>query len=263
MSDRLWLIGGTQDSKILAQHLVEAGIPCVVSVTTESARSLYPVAPTLVCHVGTLNASQITEFVQRYRVIGILDASHPFAVDISQQAIALAQTLKLPYLRYERPTIDSDPRSEPFSETANSLQTVLASGALQGERVLFTLGYRWLGQLKAYQDQAVLFARILPSEVALKAAIAAGFTPDRLIALRPPISPSLERALWQQWRISVVVTKASGAPGGEDVKRQLAKELGIRCVAIARPAIPYPQWTSDLTTSLAFCKQVYESAHHI
>ena len=36
---------------------------------------------------------------------------------------------------------------------------------------------------------------------------------DRIIAIRPPISRELEQALWQQWRISLVVTKASGQSG--------------------------------------------------
>ncbi|HEY9862494.1 MAG TPA: precorrin-6A/cobalt-precorrin-6A reductase, partial [Candidatus Obscuribacterales bacterium] len=85
--------------------------------------------------------------------------------------------------------------------------------------------------------------------------IAAGFTPDRLFAMRPPISPDLEKALWQHWQISLVVTKSSGIAGGEDIKRQVAAELGMPLVAIARPPIIYPQQTSDLTTALAFCQQ--------
>lgn len=260
-SDRLWLIGGTQDSKILAQHLVSAGVPCVVTVTTETARSLYPCSPLLLCYVGALDTASIADFLQQYGVIGILDASHPFAVEISQLAIAAARNHALPYLRYERPEVKSDSSpAEDATETAESLLSLVASGSLDGERVLFTIGYRPLHLLRLYQDQAVLFARILPSRVALNGALAAGFTPDRLIALRPPVSMELERALWQQWGISVVVMKASGAPGGEEVKRTLAKELGIRCVAIARPAVEYPKWTSEITTALAFCKRIY---HHI
>jgi precorrin-6A/cobalt-precorrin-6A reductase len=98
-----------------------------------------------------------------------------------------------------------------------------------------------------------LFARILPSITALEAALMAGFTPDRLIALRPPISLELERALWQQWQLSLVVTKASGKPGGEDVKRQLAAELSVKLAVIDRPILNYPQWTNDLEQAIGFC----------
>ena len=50
----------------------------------------------------------------------------------------------------------------------------------------------------------------------------------------------METALWQQWRISLVVTKASGTAGGEDIKRQVAAKLGIPLIVIARPQIAYP-----------------------
>jgi precorrin-6A/cobalt-precorrin-6A reductase len=105
----------------------------------------------------------------------------------------------------------------------------------------------------AWQERSILFARILPSVTALEAALAEGFTPDRLIALRPPISFDLEKALWQQWHISLVVTKASGTAGGEDVKRAVAAELGTGLIAIARPEIVYPQQTRELSTALEFC----------
>jgi precorrin-6A/cobalt-precorrin-6A reductase len=64
----------------------------------------------------------------------------------------------------------------------------------------------------------------------------------------------LEKALWQQWDISLVVTKASGAAGGEAIKRQVAAELGIPLIVIARPVVEYPQQTSDLEAALEFCQ---------
>lgn len=136
-----------------------------------------------------------------------------------------------------------------------SFAELVATDILQGQRVLLIVGYRPLTLFQPWQDRATLFARLLPSVTALEAAIAAGFTPDRLFAMRPPLSPDLEKALWQHWQISLVVTKSSGIAGGEDVKRQVAMELGIPLIAIARPPITYPQQTSDLTTALEFCQQ--------
>jgi precorrin-6A/cobalt-precorrin-6A reductase len=81
---------------------------------------------------------------------------------------------------------------------------------LQGQRVLLTIGYTPLHRFQSWHDRATLFARILPSAIALEAAFKAGFTPHNIICLRPPISADLEKALWRQWQISLVVTKASG-----------------------------------------------------
>ncbi|MGI0486810.1 cobalt-precorrin-6A reductase [Pantanalinema rosaneae CENA516] len=261
---RLWLIGGTQESAALAQAIALSGLNCIISVTTEAARSLYPSAPNVQVWVGYLTATSCPTFLQTYQIGAILDASHPFAVEISQLAIAVAQTYHLPYLRYERPEISGEMgeigEMGQLASLRNlvyldSLDTLLQGDYLMGQRVLLTLGYRSLSLFQSWQERATLFARILPSMTALEAALQAGFTSDRLIAFRPPLSVSLERALWQHWQMTMVVTKASGTAGGELVKRQLAAELGIPLVVIGRPAIAYPQQTSDLSVALAFCQQ--------
>ncbi|UZQ54922.1 cobalt-precorrin-6A reductase [Trichothermofontia sichuanensis B231] len=269
MVGHIWLIGGTQESAQLAAALSVAQLPWVVSVTTENARDLYRTTqlahPDVQIWVGRLNDRTIDDFLGHYQVTAILDASHPFAVEISQLAIAAAQRHVLPYLRYERPAIPPSPDAAvvsgnpeaPLFRRVDSLVTLLRSDTLQGERVLLTLGYRSLPAFAPWQSRATLFARILPSPIALETALAAGFTPDRIIALRPPLSLDLERALWQHWHISLVVTKASGEAGGETMKRQLAQALGIPLVTIARPTIAYPQQTQDIPTAIAFCQQAY------
>ncbi len=251
----IWLIGGTQESAQLARAIAQANLPCTVSVTTASACKLYEPAPNLQVWVGRLNESQIEEFLQQQQIVAVLDASHPYAVEISQNAIAASQRLQIPYLRYERPLVEQPAGMQRCR--LDSFETLLLGNYLQGQRVLLTVGYRPLQLFHPWQEQATLFARILPSAIALEAAIGSGFTPDRLICLRPPISPDLEKALWQQWDISLVVTKASGTAGGEDIKRTVAAQLGIPLIVIDRPAVEYLQQTSDLSVAIEFCRQQY------
>ena len=132
---------------------------------------------------------------------------------------------------------------------------MLSGDYLTQQRVLLTIGCKALPQFQSWQSKATLYARVLPKIASLEMAIAAGFNSDRLIAIRPPIDAGMETALWQQWRISLVVTKASGTAGGEDIKRQVATKLGIPLIVIARPQIAYPLQTSQLQAVLAFCRQ--------
>jgi len=252
---RIWLIGGTQESAQLAAAIAHTQLPCTISVTTESARSLYPSGSNLRVWVGRLTVSQIDEFLQQQQIIAVLDASHPYAVEISQSAIAVARKWQIPYLRYERPVLEQGEQGK----NLDSFETLLSGKYLQGERVLLTVGYRPLQLFQPWQERATLFARLLPSAIALEAAIKAGFTPDRLICLRPPISADLEKALWQQWKISLVVTKASGTAGGEDIKHTVAAKLGIPLIAINRPTVEYPQQTSDFSDALEFCLDQYQT----
>ena len=253
---RIWLIGGTSESAILANAIARSHLNCTISVATETALSLYPQTPLLRVKVGRMNNTQIAQFIQQEKIVAILDATHPYAVQISREAIALSSKHNIPYLRYERPNLEPTEKT-PFPNSQiillESFPQLLASNYLQGHRVFLTVGYQPLPLFQSWQENATLFARILPSTVALQTALAAGFTPDRLIALRPPIPANLEKELWHHWQISLVVTKASGQPGGEQIKRTLAAELGISLIVISRPPIDYPQQTSDLSTALEFC----------
>ncbi len=249
--DRIWLIGGTRESADLARLLSAAGVPYIVTVTTPAAAALYP--ETAQIRVGKLAPQAIADFITQQRVRGILDASHPFACEISRQAIDLAQQQAIAYLRYERPASPTAQQDGLLS--VDSLETLIESDLLCHQRVLFTIGYRQLSRFAPLRQTAKLFARVLPSTEAIEGAIAAGFTPAEIIALRPPVSLALETALWQQWKISRVVAKASGQPGGEDIKRQAAQQLGISLIVIERPPMIYPNQTSTVSVAVEFCAE--------
>jgi precorrin-6A/cobalt-precorrin-6A reductase len=208
--------------------------------------------PNLSILVGRLNQYTIQKFCQENCIKIIIDASHPHAELISRLAIELSQTLSLPYLRYERPRIAPATGLE-----IDSVETLVTGDYLRAQRVLLTLGYKALSQFQDWHDRATLFTRLLPVVHSLEKAIEAGFTSDRIIALRPPISAEIERALWRQWSITLVVTKASGSAGGEDIKRAVAKELDVTLITIARPQLDYPHQTTELTDIIHFCQNYY------
>ncbi|GAB4182865.1 MAG: cobalt-precorrin-6A reductase [Coleofasciculaceae cyanobacterium] len=251
--NRLWLIGGTTESVALARAIASLDLPCTVTVTTATAKALYPETPMLKVWVEHLDNEQLEQFIQEEQIVAVLDASHPYAVDISQLAIRVTAQRQIPYLRFERPTVDAGSYNSK-EIWLDSFEALLASDYLLRQRVLLTVGYKALPLFQSWQERSTLFARILPAVTSLEAALAAGFTSDRIIAIRPPVSAELEKALWHHWDISLVVTKASGAAGGENIKRTVAAELGIPLVAIARPVVDYPQQTSDLSVALEFCQ---------
>lgn len=253
MAGRIWLIGGTTESVVIAQHLAAVHLPCLITVTTDSAESLYSQGRDLKVWVGKVDRQHLEGFVKQHRLVGIVDASHPYATVISEGAIAVASRLRLPYLRYERPQLN---QQATHILTLDSFTTLLQGNYLHERRVLLTIGAKTLLQFQPLQPKATLFTRILPRIDSLQVALNAGFTPDRIIALRPPIEAALEKALWRQWKINTVVTKASGTAGGEDCKGKLTAELGIQLIVIQRPALNYPQQTSEIAAVVQFCEQV-------
>ncbi len=255
---KIWLIGGTSDSVAIAQMLANARIYFVVSVATPIAKDIYAAGTKV--EIGCMDRHRMQDFCQQENIAAVVDASHPHAAEVSRSAIAVTNKLNIPYLRYER----SNPRvfnlaSENVSEIElDSFDTLLSGNYLQGHKVLLTVGCKILPQFQSWQKRATLYARVLPKIESLNVANKAGFKRDRLIAIRPPLTLELEKALWQQWKISLVVTKASGKAGGEDIKRQVAASLNIPLIIIARPQVNYPQQTTDLMEILAFCRSAID-----
>jgi precorrin-6A/cobalt-precorrin-6A reductase len=252
---QIWLIGGTTEGLELAKLIVQRSLRCTVSVTTNNARYSYPHSSLLQICIRQFNYATLTQFLVIQNIAVILDASHPHAAEISTLAMQVAHEFQIPYLRFERLLITDAAHK---IQEVESITAVLAPEHLLSKRVLLTIGAKALMLFRPWQSRSTLFARILPSKAALQRATEAGFVQDRLMALRPPISLALEMALWRQWRIERVVTKASGQPGGEGVKRQVAEALGIPLVVIRRPQLAYPQQTSDLEDAIAFCQRALQ-----
>jgi precorrin-6A/cobalt-precorrin-6A reductase len=254
MKNKVWLIGGTSESVAIAKVLTTNKILFAVSVVTPTAQALYPIGTQV--FIGCMSQAKMEFFCQQEKIKAIIDASHPYAVVVSHQAIAVAEQLNLPYLRYERSNhqISHLNQANLLITELDSFDALLAGNYLQKQRVLLTIGCKALPQFQSCQSQCTLYARVLPTIESLTIAKIAGFTSDRLIALRPPLSIALEKALWQQWNISLVITKASGKAGGEDIKRQVAADLNIPLIIITRPKVSYPQQTSTLPEVLTFCR---------
>jgi precorrin-6A/cobalt-precorrin-6A reductase len=254
-SPQIWLIGGTTEALELAKLIIQRSLRCTVSVTTDAAGYAYPRSSLLQICIRQFNHAALAQFLLIQNIAVILDASHPHAAAISTLAMQVAKEFQIPYLRFERLLI-TDAAHE--IQEVESITAVLTPEYLLDKRVLLTIGAKALMLFRPWQSRSTLFARILPSQTALQTAMEAGFVQDRLMALRPPISLALEMALWRQWRIERVVTKASGQPGGEGVKRQAAEALGIPLVVIRRPRLAYLRQTSDLEDAIAFCQQALQ-----
>lgn len=231
----IWLIGGTSDSVSIVHLLIQHQLNFIITVTTVSATQLYQsISSPCQIFVGKLSPSEIPLFITKHHISLVIDASHPFAVNISQTVIDICQKLALPYLRYERPNITQ-------STSVSSLESLVKENSpLYHKKVLLTIGAKFLHLFRNYHHLATLYARILPYPESINLAYEANFSCDRIIALRPPISPELEKALWQMWNIDIVVTKAGGKPGGEDIKQKIAQELNIPLIILERPKIDYP-----------------------
>lgn len=241
---RIWIVGGTSESRAIARLLSARRIPWTATVVAPRALRLYGELPGRAL-ARVLTAATLPRWLAEENVAAIVDASHPFATEISRLAIATG----LPYLRYERPPVPLEPPAREFP----TWEALLASVKPDGRRILLATGAKALPRFRPWQRRATLWARVLPVPESRQAAIAAGFPPKRILAQMPPASPAAECRLWRELGLDAVATKASGEAGGLAVKLAAARETGAALWVVARPAIAYPQQTAELSAVADFC----------
>ncbi|HEY9701190.1 MAG TPA: precorrin-6A reductase, partial [Allocoleopsis sp.] len=188
----IWLIGGTSESVILAKAIAGLNIPCTITVTTENATSLYQDIPFVNVIVGKLELYDLSVFLRENKIKAIVDASHPFAKIITRYAIDTSQELNIPYLRFER-------KSLKFMESENviyleNFTTLIEGDYLVNSRALITVGFTDVNLFKPLHRKATLFARLLPALTPFRYIFEAGFSPQNIIAIRPPVTEDFERA---------------------------------------------------------------------
>ncbi len=249
----VWLFTGTRDGNALAAECVASGLPCVISVASEygatQARKHAPGAHVVAGHLGETARRAL---LQKSKARAVVDATHPFATRISEQLMRLCSELNIPYLRYERP---SNPLPEGVHTVAD-MDTAASEAARLGTRIFLATGVKDLPLFLQSENapQKKWFARVAPNPESIEKAIAAGISTTHLCAMQGPFSQRSNEALWQDWAIDCVVTKDSGDVGGLPEKIAAARALGIPVVVVQRPALAYPQMTSDTAGVLAWLR---------
>lgn len=248
----VWFFTGTRDGNELAAECAALGIPTVISVATEhgaaQARKHVPEAKIV---VGRIGESAREKLLLKSDVRALVDASHPFAVAISEQLIRLCKRANLPYFRYERPPI-------PIPSdilTVSSIEAAAESAREKGTRIFLSTGVKDIASFAKHGDRD-WFVRITPGLDSLERALAAGIPHSQICAMQGPFSQKANEALWRDWRIDCVVTKDSGETGGLPAKLAAARTLEIPLIVVRRPKVHYPRQSHDPKEVLAWIQSI-------
>lgn len=253
MKKRILLLSGTSEGPPLARALLDAGFDVRATVTRPEARqSLFgTLVDEILVEARGFTEASLADFLAQGSADLVLDATHPFAVRITRIAQGVCQRLGTPFVRYERP--DWEPPAG--TRLVDSFAAAAALLPALGSRILLTIGAKQLKHFAQLHSSLTLFARILPAVVSLEQAQAAGFGPDRILCLRPPFSREFNRAVLREYRIDVLLTKASGREGGVAEKVLAANDLGVAVVMIRRPVQPDISCVHSLADAVRACSE--------
>ena len=244
--DWIWLLAGTGDGVPIASALIAAGWRVEVSVVTASAAMAYRHLTVAAVHQGPLLGDTAIARMLERRPSAVIDATHPFAVRISDALRRVCRQQSKRLLRFERPVLFPDPKAagRQLHPCVQGLQHVgqLNRQALQGSRLFIALGARHLAEAATAAEGAgaQVFARVLPSRDGVCQALAVGLPEGHLAVVHPrgdqPIG-AMETALCRRWQITDVLCRESGGVT-EGLWRDLAGRLSLRLWLLRRPEPP-------------------------
>lgn len=252
MNTKIFFIAGTEDGRSLAKFLSQKNFNVTASVVSDYGKKILETCAGIKINDKPLDRDELEKILREEHFNFLVDASHPYAKNISTNAIAAAQAAQIIYIRYERAEVEFD-YEKIFH--VDSYEEAAIKAAELGKNIFLTTGSR---NLKIFVDllpDCNLTARILPTAEVLKQCEALGLTPKQIIAIQGPFSVELNVELFKHAKAEVIVTKNSGQIGGADTKLEAAKNLNLPVVMINRPKINYPNVAKTFDDVLKFLEE--------
>lgn len=222
---RVLVLGGTFEASKLASLLAER--TDIWSVLSFAGRTKAPHAPPIPYRIGGFGGAEgLHAYLEAERIDVLVDATHPFAEQISRHAEAAAAHAKIPLVLLSRPAWCPQP-GDCWIEVADMTAAAAALGR-EPKRVLLTIGRLQLEAFASAPQHYYLIRAIEPQ------ASPPGLPHHRVIFGRGPFAVGEEEQLLRQDSIDMIVTKNSG---GEATYAKIlaARKLGLPVVMVARP----------------------------
>lgn len=211
------LLGGTEEARALS-HRCE-GMTLLTSLAgVTTAPASYGGSVRL---GGFGGAVGLAEYLRRDAIAAVIDATHPFAAQISMNAARACAGADVPLLRLER---------LPWVASANdrwiSFDTVAAAiHALPAGATAFVAAGRSAARIAAPGRRLILRAIEPPSDPAPGVEV---------LLARPPFTLAAERDLFQREGVTHLICKNSGGTSGY-AKLEAAAALGLTVHMVRRP----------------------------
>ena len=230
--DRILIFAGTTEGRRLAEYLAAQKIQVHVCVATEYGESLLPQADHITISHDRMNAEEMKCFIREYAPSLVVDATHPYAKEVTEN---IRQACAHTQVHYERLVRESEQQAEGCVYVDSVKAAVEYLRGTQGN-VLVTTGSKELEAFAALEDyRERIYARVLSTaDVAVKCE-KLGLSGRHLICMQGPFSTEMNVALLHEFEIDYMVTKESGAAGGFRQKCEAAKLAGVRLVIVGRP----------------------------
>lgn len=198
-----------------------------------------------------LNKEEMIMWIKKNKLNILVDGSHPYAAEVTKNAMECAKELHIKYVRYERLGVleqitgDDIIRVKDYDEAIKHIKT------LNGN-VLNTTGGNNVTKFIDLDFDYRIIHRILPSPNVLSKLVDSGIKIKDIIAIQGPITYELEKAFIKQFDIKAILTKDSGIQGGVLEKFKAARDSNIKTIVIEKTKFNYEVEFNDEDSLVEF-----------
>jgi precorrin-6A/cobalt-precorrin-6A reductase len=247
LKKRLLILGGTGEAVQLAAKAAQ--IDEIDVITSLAGRTQKPTFPLGNVRVGGFGGeSGLIEYLHEQKIDLLIDATHPFAAQISFNAAAATAKSRLPHLILVRPAWQQVV-GDSWMAVANheAASKILPKSA---KRVFLTIGRQELAVFAHLESRWFLMRMIDPPTT--EALVPKG----RLLLEKGPFSLEHERQLLKEYQIDLVVSKNSG--GDATIAKIIAaRELKIPVIMVQRPATPKVEQVADVAAAIDWLQKQF------
>jgi precorrin-6A/cobalt-precorrin-6A reductase len=233
---RLLILGGTGDAMQLAAHAID--LPGLEVVTTLAGRTNHPQPVLGTVRIGGFGGEAgLVAYLQSEKIDFIIDATHPFAAQISWHVAGAATKVGIPRLLLVRPAWVRS--IEDTWIEVERIEAAVQAIPASAERIFVTIGRQQLAPFATLTDKWCLMRSIDPPDPSIP------LPPGKLLLDRGPFSLEGERQLLREYQIQAIVSKNSGGDATY-AKIIAARELGLPVVMVQRPIVPEGEKVADV-----------------
>lgn len=233
------LILGTSEGRKIISLLNKYTDNIYVSTATDYGGELLNGYKYKALNTRPLDEDGFVKEMEKYSISVVVDASHPYAVEVTKNLIKVCSRLGIEYIRYERPSvIDEFSNSEIIKKVTNyeALGQMLEN--FEG-CILNTTGSRNIGKIMKLKFKNRIVHRVLPTAEAIQTCISAGVKVEDIIAIKGPVSLELNKSFIKEYDAKGMILKDSGIAGGTVEKLKACMEFGVTAFVIERNSLNY------------------------
>jgi precorrin-6A/cobalt-precorrin-6A reductase len=242
---RVLILGGTTEARGLAERLsIRRDLDVTLSL---AGRTSNPVPHPVPLRVGGFGGAEgLADYLKAERIDRLIDATHPYAAVMSENAARAAQVAGVPLLALRRPAWVAVV-GDRWTEVADTRAAAQALGA-EPRSVFLALGRNEIAAFEAAPQHRYLVRSVDPVEPPL--AVPHAF----YVQARGPFSEADDRALIAAHAIDVVVSKNSGGSAAYG-KIAAARALAIAVILLRRPVLPEAPAVATIDDAVAWLDQ--------